>query len=157
MPLCRHPYLLQQISKIHGCAESLKTNAKKNGIYIKIKTIKNTKILGDNNQLQQMFNNIIDNSIKYAYKNSLLLIELKSFKNKLVVIFTDQGKGIPSSLIPRLTERFYRVPDFRIKKIEGSGLGLAIVKYIAIRHDAKFNMSSILNKGTTTKIFFKKK
>jgi two-component system phosphate regulon sensor histidine kinase PhoR len=56
-----------------------------------------------------------------------------------------------------LTERFYRVPDVKIKKIEGSGLGLAIVKYIAIRHGAEFNMSSILNKGTTTKIFFKKK
>ena len=142
---------------IHECVESLKTNAKKNGIHIKIKTIKTAKILGDNNQLQQIFKNIIDNSIKYAYKNSLLLIELKSFKNKLVVIFTDHGKGIPNSLIPRLTERFYRVPDVKIKKIEGSGLGLAIVKYIAIRHGAEFNMSSILNKGTTTKIFFKKK
>jgi len=43
-----------------------------------------------------------------------------------------------------------------IPKIK-NGLGLAIVKYIAIRHGAEFNMSSILNKGTTTKIFFKKK
>ena len=103
-----------------------------------------------------MIVNIIDNSIKYADKKSLINIELKEFENKLILSFRDKGKGIPQRLIPRITERFYRVPDTKIKNIEGTGLGLAIVKHIVIRHKAELKITSKVNIGTTIEISFKK-
>ena len=125
---------------------------------MKIKYIKSksANILGESNQLQQMIVNIIDNSIKYADKKSLINIELIDFKNKLILSFKDKGKGIPQRLIPRITERFYRVPNAKLKKIEGTGLGLAIVKHIAIRHKAELKIVSKVNVGTTIDISFKK-
>ena len=132
------------------------TSAKKNGIKIKYIRSKSANILGESNQLQQMIVNIIDNSIKYADKKSLINIELKEFENKLILSFRDKGKGIPQRLIPRITERFYRVPDTKIKNIEGTGLGLAIVKHIVIRHKAELKITSKVNIGTTIEISFKK-
>ena len=132
------------------------TRAKKNGIKIKYARLKSANILGESNQLQQMIVNIIDNSIKYADKKSLINIELKDSENRLILSFKDKGKGISQRLIPRITERFYRVPDVRIKSIEGTGLGLAIVKHIAIRHKAELKITSKVNVGTTIEISFKK-
>jgi two-component system phosphate regulon sensor histidine kinase PhoR len=132
------------------------TRAKKNGIKIKYTRSKPVNILGDSDQLQQMFVNIIDNSIKYADKKSLINIELRNFENKLILSFRDQGKGIPQRLIPRITERFYRTPEAKVKRIEGTGLGLAIVKHIAIMHKAKLRITSKINIGTTIEVSFKK-
>ena len=103
-----------------------------------------------------MIVNIIDNSIKYADKKSLINIKLRNSKNILILSFKDKGKGIPQRLIPKITERFYRVPDEKIKNIEGTGLGLAIVKHIVIRHKAKLKITSKVNVGTTIEISFKK-
>jgi len=134
----------------------METRAKKNGIKIKYTKSKPVNILGDSDQLQQMFVNIIDNSIKYADKKSLINIELRNFENKLILSFRDQGKGIPQRLIPRITERFYRTPEAKVKRIEGTGLGLAIVKHIAIMHKAKLRITSKINIGTTIEVSFKK-
>ena len=134
----------------------METRAKKNGRKIKYTRSKPVNILGDSDQLQQMFVNIIDNSIKYADKKSLINIELRNFENKLILSFRDQGKGIPQRLIPRITERFYRTPEAKVKRIEGTGLGLAIVKHIAIMHKAKLRITSKINIGTTIEVSFKK-
>ena len=83
-------------------------------------------------------------------------IELSNIENKYLLSFKDEGKGIPNVLISRITERFYRVPSNKIENIEGSGLGLAIVKHIALRHDAKLNITSKVGVGTNIEIIFKK-
>ena len=81
---------------------------------------------------------------------------LKNVNNKTVLIFKDKGPGIPNSLIPRITERFYRVPQKKIQNIEGTGLGLAIVKHIVIRHKAKINITSKVGEGSLIEIIFNK-
>ena len=141
---------------ILSSVDILKKKANKNNIKIKIQKTKKFNILGDANQLQQMFVNILDNSIKYADKNSTVNIYLKNVNNKTVLIFKDKGPGIPNSLIPRITERFYRVPEKKIQNIEGTGLGLAIVKHIAIRHKAKINITSKVGEGSLIEIIFNK-
>ena len=141
---------------ILSSVDILKKKANKNNIKIKIQKTKKFNILGDVNQLQQMFVNILDNSIKYADKNSTVNIYLKNVNNKTVLIFKDKGPGIPNSLIPRITERFYRVPQKKIQNIEGTGLGLAIVKHIVIRHKAKINITSKVGEGSLIEIIFNK-
>ena len=141
---------------IKDSIQSISTTAKKNGIKIKFKKIQNANIKGDKNQLHQMFVNILDNSIKYSQKNSDVSIQLRNTENRYILSFKDKGKGIPHTLIPRITERFYRVPSNKIENIEGTGLGLAIVKHIALRHNAKLNITSKVGLGTNIKIIFKK-
>ncbi|MCH2541005.1 MAG: ATP-binding protein [Alphaproteobacteria bacterium] len=141
---------------IKDSIQSISTTAKKNGIKIKFKKIQIANIKGDKNQLHQMFVNILDNSIKYSQKNSDVFIQLRNTENRYILSFKDKGKGIPHTLIPRITERFYRVPSNKIENIEGTGLGLAIVKHIALRHDAKLNITSKVGVGTNIEIIFKK-
>ena len=60
----------------------------------------------------------------------------------------DNGIGIPSRDLPRLTERFYRVGSDRARQSGGSGLGLAIVKHVLNSHNAELKISSELGKGS---------
>ncbi|MGC2047124.1 MAG: ATP-binding protein, partial [Gallionella sp.] len=66
----------------------------------------------------------------------------------------DSGIGIPAQHISRLTERFYRVDSSRSRETGGTGLGLAIVKHIAMRHQAKLEISSEEGKGSTFSLVF---
>jgi len=134
----------------------LKIAKKSNGINIKFEGPKVVNIHGDKNQIQQLSLNIIENSIKYANRNSILKVSIKNLDNKIILSFADRGKGIPHALIPRVTERFYRLPESKIANIEGTGLGLAIVKHIVLRHSAKLDIKSKINVGTTIEITFKK-
>jgi len=61
----------------------------------------------------------------------------------------DDGEGIPSSAVPRLTERFYRVDVKRSREKGGTGLGLAIVKHIVNRHGGRLQIESRQGEGSS--------
>ncbi len=111
-------------------------------------------IKGDEGQLIQVFQNLIDNAIKYgsangSNPNSTVTIEaLIGDDNRIKISITDQGKGIPEEDIPRLTERFYRVDTARSREMGGTGLGLAIVKHIINRHHGKLSITSEEDQGS---------
>ncbi len=112
-------------------------------------------IIGNYDDINQVFSNLLENAIKYGYKNSEIIIEVKKNKNKeITVIITNEGEGIPQKYLGRLTERFFRVDKARSRKIGGTGLGLAIVKHILIRHRATLSIDSELNKKTSVTINF---
>ena len=104
--------------------------------------------------MHQLFENLIDNSIKYSNFNSQIKINIQLNKKikKIFIIINDESPGIPDKLIPRVTERFYRLET--TQKIEGTGLGLSIVKHIANKHRAGFKITSILGKGSSLKLSF---
>ena len=89
---------------------------------------KNVKINGDRNRLIEVFNNLIDNGIKYSEKNKKITITTKSEHKNFLVTIKDQGIGISKENIPQVTERFFRVDPAKSKEVGGTGLGLAIVK-----------------------------
>ena len=66
-----------------------------------------------------------------------------------MVSIKDEGEGIASEHISRITERFYRVDKTRSRKIGGTGLGLAITKHILNRHRGDLIIESSLGKGST--------
>ena len=66
----------------------------------------------------------------------------------------DDGIGIASQHLARLTERFYRVDNSRSTASGGTGLGLAIVKHVLLRHDASLEIHSRLGKGSTFSCHF---
>jgi two-component system, OmpR family, phosphate regulon sensor histidine kinase PhoR len=112
-------------------------------------------IKGDAAQLSQLTHNLIDNAIKYGKPGGDVTVTLARFaKRQIGLSVSDQGIGIPSEHIPRLTERFYRVDAGRSHSAGGTGLGLSIVKHIAERHRANLEIKSEIGVGTTVSLTF---
>ncbi|NEV09609.1 phosphate regulon sensor histidine kinase PhoR [Rhizobium sp. SEMIA 4088] len=113
------------------------------------------EVLGDRDELVQVFENLIENACKYGQEGKSVEVSLLSGAGQAVeVVVSDKGPGIPAEHVPRLTERFYRVnvEDSRSKK--GTGLGLAIVKHILTRHRARLIVKSEVGKGTDFTVRF---
>ena len=110
-------------------------------------------IIGDPDQLLQVFMNLIQNAIKYGGDQVEMTVELlerdPSLRTAAVrVKVMDNGAGIDPIHLPRLTERFYRADNHRSREQGGTGLGLAIVKHIVNRHRGRLRVSSDLGVGT---------
>ena len=113
------------------------------------------EVLGDRDELVQVFENLIENACKYGQEGKTVDVHVRSPAGGSVeVSVIDHGPGIPSEHVPRLTERFYRVSvtDSRSKK--GTGLGLAIVKHILTRHRARLIVKSEIDQGTEFTVRF---
>jgi two-component system phosphate regulon sensor histidine kinase PhoR len=105
-------------------------------------------IVGEEQELRSAFTNLLGNALKYSPEDSVVKVRWHQSGDSIVLDVEDQGEGIASADIPRVTERFYRSEVKRNKKVGGTGLGLAIVKHVLMRHDAKLNISSELGKGS---------
>ena len=113
-----------------------------------------TKVIGDSDEIVEVFHNIIENAIKYSFPNTDIDVLVYLEESYLCVEVSNMGHGIPDEHIPRVTERFYRVDKSRSRDIGGTGLGLAIVKNILIRHNAKLKIDSKVDEKTTFKVSF---
>jgi two-component system phosphate regulon sensor histidine kinase PhoR len=114
-------------------------------------------ILGDYDRLQQLFINLVDNAVKYTSPGGSVTITGRHVDSgthaEVEIAVTDTGAGIAEKDLPRLTERFYRVDKARSRELGGTGLGLAIVKHIVQAHGGELKIESVLNKGTTVRVF----
>jgi two-component system, OmpR family, phosphate regulon sensor histidine kinase PhoR len=112
------------------------------------------RVLGDRDELVQVFQNLIQNAIKYGkpggHANVRILREdVGDGRRRLAIVVADDGPGIAPEHLPRLTERFYRVNVAASREKGGTGLGLAIVKHIVNRHRGELRISSKLGEGAT--------
>lgn len=98
-------------------------------------------VYGDQNRLHQVMNNLLQNAIKYTDKGKVE-VEVINSGNKVEIIVSDSGIGIPEEDINRIFERFYRVDKNRSRAAGGTGLGLAIVKHIIEAHGDKVQVVS---------------
>lgn len=88
------------------------------------------KVFVDPEQLQRIFDNLLENSRKYGERISLKTrITLKKTEAGFCICFSDNGMGVPENKLPYLFDEFYRIDESRNQK-EGNGLGLYIVKYL---------------------------
>ena len=115
----------------------------------------NVDFYGDLEQINQLFTNLLSNSIKYGRDGGWVSVKFNLETDSLKIIVEDNGIGIPKEDIPHLTERFYRVDKGRTKAIEGTGLGLAIVKHIVQLYEGDLKIESVLGIGTKTTIYLK--
>ena len=113
-------------------------------------------IAGDRTELYEVFENLVENALKYGADGGRIETALKPVGNRpgyaYAVTVTDHGPGIAEEHVPRLTERFYRVDAESSRKKKGTGLGLAIVKHIVNRHRGLMTIRSELGKGTSVEI-----
>jgi two-component system phosphate regulon sensor histidine kinase PhoR len=104
-------------------------------------------VVGDRDELTQLFQNLMHNAIKYGAGH--VWVNLAARDGMVGVAVRDDGEGIPREAIPRLTERFYRVDVKRSREKGGTGLGLAIVKHIVNRHNGRLQIESEAGAGST--------
>ncbi len=105
-------------------------------------------ISGKRNELYSAVSNLVVNAAKYTPANGQIRMKTFFTEDKFSIEVSDNGIGIESHHIPRLTERFYRVDVSRSSDSGGTGLGLAIVKHILARHDAELVIESTYGKGS---------
>ena len=117
-------------------------------------------VLGVASEISQVFQNLIDNAIKYGKSDSVIKItsrqseDLTSGNTMVHVSVNNQGDVIPAEFIPRISERFYRVDNEKTRNRSGSGLGLAIVSRILERHKGSMKITSSTAEGTTFTVSF---
>ena len=108
------------------------------------------KLLGSRNELRSALGNLVSNAVRYTPESgSIRIAWQRAADGSGAFSVTDNGIGIESQHLPRLTERFYRVDRGRSRESGGTGLGLAIVKHALTRHQAVLEINSELGRGST--------
>ena len=113
-------------------------------------------VYGDKDKIQQVFMNLVSNSIKYGKDGGKTRVKFFDMENNMLVEIADDGIGIAEDSLDRLFERFYRVDKNRSRDIGGTGLGLAIVKHILEGHNQNINVRSTVGVGSTFSFFLSK-
>lgn len=91
-------------------------------------------VLADESRLQQVFINLIENSVRYTHAGGRLRIQCKTTQDGVNIDLMDSSPGVDEKNLPRLFERFYRVEMSRNRASGGAGLGLAICRAIVEAH-----------------------
>ena len=146
---------------LHSVTSTLDIKARDKSVTIVVEAANLPAVIGEGDELAQVFQNLIDNAIKYGRTGSTVRItaeESDAARRRLgraaiAVAVADQGEGISREHLPRLTERFYRVDKARSRQLGGTGLGLAIVKHIVNRHRGALEITSKEGEGSTFTVF----
>lgn len=115
-------------------------------------------VLGDRDELTQVFENLVENACKYGQDGKRVIVSLREEKtsagHNITAGIQDFGPGIAEEHIPRITERFYRINAETSRAQKGTGLGLSIVKHILTRHRARLAIESRLGEGARFSVHF---
>ena len=111
-------------------------------------------IAGDREELLRLFENLVENALKYGASGGKVMVSLKEAISgegvpEVRVMVRDFGPGIAPEHLPRLTERFYRVDVGDSRAQGGTGLGLSLVKHIVNRHRGRLLIESVPKNGAT--------
>ena len=125
-------------SKIAELNGTLKMNLEKNILPIQI----------DPFHIGNVFNNLLDNAVKYSNNKPEIIISSDSHKNSVQIVFEDNGCGIEKKYQNKIFETFYRVPTGNIHDVKGHGIGLSYAKQMIEAHGGTILIESIKNKGS---------
>jgi PAS domain S-box-containing protein len=104
---------------------------------------------GDELRLEQVFQNLIQNAVKYSPEGGAVQVQVQRHESQARVAVTDQGIGIPADSLPRLFSRFYRAANASSQNISGMGVGLFVVREIISLHGGSVEVQSREGQGST--------
>ncbi|WP_068500840.1 sensor histidine kinase [Paenibacillus kribbensis] len=107
------------------------------------------KITADHDQLNQVWSNILGNSIKFSKDGGRIDVSIKQDIKNVMVRISDSGIGILPEDQKRIFDRFFKADRSHSRKYDGSGMGLAIVKQIVSLHQGDIRVESEYGRGTT--------
>ncbi len=112
-------------------------------------------VLGDKEALRSVFQNLLDNALKYSNSESTVQVNIEKKEAAVICEVIDEGIGMAPESLKYIFEKFYRAEDELTRKSKGTGLGLALVKQIMDQHEAEISVKSKLNKGSQFTLVFK--
>ncbi len=101
-----------------------------------------TEVKADEEAIRQIFDNLVDNAIKYTPEGGSVRVSCRQTGEAIVVEVADSGIEIPRDELSRVFERFYRVDKARSRELGGTGLGLSIVKHLVQSLDGQVSVVS---------------
>lgn len=128
--------------------------AKNHKLELNIAKVEHEDVVGDVMRLQQVFMNILGNSVKYTPPGGTLELEITEKESQIFgygcyeFVFRDNGIGMSEEFVRKIFEPFSRAEDSRISKIEGTGLGMAIAMNIVRMMNGEIHVESAVNKGS---------
>ena len=139
---------------IRQVVDGLETLARDRGVTVTIEAASAMPVLGDHDELVRIFENLVENALKYGAAGKRVDIKLgfgttADGQPETLASVRDYGPGIAPEHLPRLTERFYRVDVTESRAQGGTGLGLALVKHILNRHRGRLTIDSAPGAGAT--------
>lgn len=143
-------------SNLVSLCDHAQSLANKNNQEIILLGTNNLQLVGIEKELHSAFSNLITNAVKYSGENGSIQVRWWDDQDGAHMQVEDNGKGIDSEHIPRLTERFYRVDTSRNASTGGTGLGLAIVKHVMMRHGGTLEIQSEYDAGSIFTCHFPK-
>jgi two-component system sensor histidine kinase VicK len=158
--LISYPAVIEAGEMLEQVAETSRFHAKEKGLELDYKISAEQDISGgkairplyyayvDPNRIREVFQNIIDNAIKYTNEGKVE-VRLTGDTNITQIQVKDTGPGIPAEDIPHLFQKFYRVDNSTTRTVGGTGLGLFICRKIVELYNGRIWVESEWNKGST--------
>ena len=146
---------LDLVTVLRQVADGLQTLARDREVEVKLTAPAGPLMVpGDRDELIRVFENLVENALKYAASGRRVDIGLATGEGadggrEARAAVRDYGPGIAPEHLPRLTERFYRVDVSESRAQGGTGLGLALVKHILNRHGGRLTIDSVPGRGAT--------
>ena len=142
-------------SIVRQVADALQMLARERAVGISIAaSAEPLTVLGDRDELTRVFENLVENALKYGASGKRVDIRLERAetadgRGEAIVAVRDYGPGIAWEHLPRLTERFYRIDVGQSRAEGGTGLGLSLVKHVLNRHRGRLAIESTPGAGAT--------
>jgi two-component system sensor histidine kinase BaeS len=109
-------------------------------------------VIGDADRLQQLFSNLLENTLRYTDSPGTLKIWQERTQERLILFFEDSAPGVPQQSLPHLFDRLYRVDTSRGRSRGGSGLGLSICKSIVSALGGEIRAANSISGGLRIEI-----
>jgi two-component system phosphate regulon sensor histidine kinase PhoR len=144
---------LRILPVLEACIEAHRGRAESKGLNLERLILSgveasNVCVVADEEAIQQIFDNLIDNAIKYTSEGGTVRLSLRVNSSSVEIEISDTGLGIPRDDLPRIFERFYRVDKARSRELGGTGLGLSIVKHLVQSIGGRIGVSSRVGSGS---------
>ena len=110
-------------------------------------------IYGDEDRLQQLIDNLLDNSRKYTQSGGNVNVSVNALPDGVELRVEDSAPGVPDAALPKLFDHLFRVDDSRNRASGGSGLGLAICQRIVAAHNGSISAAASPLGGLAIRVF----
>ncbi len=142
---------------VNSTIEVLNINTIEKNINI-VTNVKNDIIIySDKNMITTIIRNLINNSIKYSYENSIIEVKLYETPDIIKIIIRDFGMGIPENILTEIKNQNVKTSRFGTNNEKGTGLGFTIIFEFLKYLNGQLNIESKINEGTTISIILPNK
>ncbi len=137
--LTYHKQIISLAPLVSTCLEHFQVKAQAAGLTLKdnVDATKNYSVVADSHRLEQLFSNLLENSIRYTDTGGLIEVGISTCGSQVKITIDDSAPGVALEQQEQIFERLYRLENSRSRATGGAGLGLAICKNIVSAHQGK--------------------